>query len=65
MTLKVYGALLNLSLNFRLAIADHWATRNGEYVSAHMPDWKSPHAKNQQLARDLYAQSMDLVEKYL
>jgi hypothetical protein len=48
-----------------MAIGDHWANRNGEYVSAHMPDWKSPHAKNQQLARDLYAQSMDLVEKYL
>ena len=48
-----------------MAIADHWANRNGEYVSAHMPDWKSPHAKNQQLARDLYAQSMDLVKKYL
>jgi hypothetical protein len=48
-----------------MAIADHWANRNGEYVSAHMPDWKSPHAKNQQLARDLYDQSMDLVEKYL
>ena len=48
-----------------MAIADHWANRNGEYVSAHMPDWKSPHAKNQQLARDLYTQSMDLVEKYL
>jgi hypothetical protein len=28
-----------------MAIADHWANRNGEYVSAHMPDWKSPHAK--------------------
>ena len=48
-----------------MAIGDTWANRNGEYVSAHMPDWKSPHAKNQQLARDLYAQSMDLVEKYL
>ena len=49
----------------QMAIGDTWANRNGEYVSAHMPDWKSPHAKNQQLARDLYAQSMDLVEKYL
>ncbi|MDF2418961.1 SDR family NAD(P)-dependent oxidoreductase [Acinetobacter beijerinckii] len=48
-----------------MAIGDHWANRNGEYVSAHMPDWKSVHAKNQQLARDLYAQSMGLVEKYL
>ncbi|MFW1786626.1 dehydrogenase, partial [Acinetobacter nosocomialis] len=28
-------------------------------------DWKSSHAKNQQLARDLYQQSMDLVEKFL
>lgn len=49
----------------QMAIGNEWAKRNGEYVSAHMPDWKSPHAKNQQLARDLYAQSMDLVEKYL
>ncbi|MCU4378794.1 SDR family NAD(P)-dependent oxidoreductase [Acinetobacter haemolyticus] len=49
----------------QMAIGDSWANRNGEYVSAHMPDWKSPHAKNQQLARDLYAQSMDFVEKYL
>lgn len=48
-----------------MAIGDSWANRNGEYVSAHMPDWKSSHAKNQQLARDLYAQSMGLVEKYL
>lgn len=48
-----------------MAIADHWANRNGEYVSAHMPDWKSPHAKNQQLARELYDQSMDLVESFL
>ena len=48
-----------------MATGDEWAKRNGEYVSAHMPDWKSPHAKNQQLARDLYTQSMDLVEKYL
>ncbi|MDB0329409.1 short chain dehydrogenase, partial [Acinetobacter baumannii] len=30
-----------------------------------MPDWKSSHAKNQQLARDLYQQSMTLVEKFL
>jgi NAD(P)-dependent dehydrogenase (short-subunit alcohol dehydrogenase family) len=49
----------------QMATGDDWAKRNGEYVSAHMPDWKSPHAKNQQLARDLYTQSMNLVEKYL
>ena len=49
----------------QMATGDEWSNRNGEYVSAHMPDWKSPHAKNQQLARDLYAQSMDLVKKYL
>ena len=49
----------------QMATGDEWSKRNGEYVSAHMPDWKSPHAKNQQLARDLYTQSMDLVEKYL
>lgn len=48
-----------------MAIGDSWANRNGEYVSAHMPDWKSAHAKNKQLARDLYAQSIGLVEKYL
>ncbi len=49
----------------QMATGDEWSKRNGEYVSAHMPDWKSPHAKNQQLAHDLYAQSMDLVKKYL
>jgi hypothetical protein len=48
-----------------MAIADQWANRNGEYVSADMPDWKSSHAKNQQLARELYDQSMDLVENFL
>jgi NAD(P)-dependent dehydrogenase (short-subunit alcohol dehydrogenase family) len=48
-----------------MATGDAWQNRNGEYVSAHMPDWKSSHAKNQQLARDLYQQSIDLVEKFL
>ena len=48
-----------------MATGDSWANRNGEYVSAHMPDWKSSHAKNQQLAQDLYEESMNLVEKYL
>lgn len=48
-----------------MAIGDSWSNRNGEYVSAHMPDWKSSHAKNQQLAQDLYEESMNLVEKYL
>lgn len=48
-----------------MAIGDAWQNRNGEYVSAHMPDWRSSHAKNQQLARDLYQQSMDLVEKFI
>jgi NAD(P)-dependent dehydrogenase (short-subunit alcohol dehydrogenase family) len=49
----------------QMVTGDDWSNRNGEYVSAHMPDWKSPHAKNQQLARDLYAKSMDLVKKYI
>lgn len=49
----------------KMATADEWANRNGEYVSAHMPDWKSPHAKNQKLARDLYDQSLELVKNYL
>ena len=48
-----------------MAIGDDWANRNGEYVSAHMPNWKSSYAKDPQLARDLYAQSMTLVEKFL
>lgn len=48
-----------------MAIGEDWANRNGEYVSAHMPNWKSSYAKDQQLARDLYAQSMTLVEKFL
>ena len=49
----------------QMVTGDEWSNRNGEYVSAHMPDWKSPHAKNQQLARDLYAQSIDLVKNFL
>ena len=28
-----------------MATGDTWQNRNGEYVSAHMPDWKSSHAK--------------------
>ncbi|MFW1965285.1 short chain dehydrogenase, partial [Acinetobacter baumannii] len=48
-----------------MATGDTWQNRNGEYVIAHMPDCKSSHAKNQQLARDLYQQSMTLVEKFL
>ncbi len=49
----------------QMAISPEWENKNGQYVSAHMPDWQSPHAKNKQLAGDLYAQSMELIEQYL
>lgn len=65
MKLSLVPTSVPAKLITQMVTGDEWSNRNGEYVSAHMPDWKSPHAKNQQLARDLYAQSMDLVKKYL
>lgn len=48
-----------------MALSEQWAGKNGEYVSAHMPKWQSHHAKNQQLAEQLYTQSLELVRPYL
>lgn len=48
-----------------MALSGQWAGKNGEYVSAHMPNWQSRHAKNAQLAQQLYAQSLELVSGYL
>jgi NAD(P)-dependent dehydrogenase (short-subunit alcohol dehydrogenase family) len=49
----------------QMALSDQWASKNGEYVSAHMPKWQSHHAKNLQLADELYDQSLALISKYL
>lgn len=53
------------SLITEMALSEQWASKNGEYVSAHMPKWQSNHAKNAQLADQLYAQSLDLIKPYL
>ncbi|ENX32607.1 hypothetical protein F889_03390 [Acinetobacter colistiniresistens] len=65
MKLGLVATSVPANLITQMAIGDEWKNRNGEYVSAHMPVWKSSHAKNQQLARDLYQQSLALVEKFL
>ncbi len=49
----------------KMAVSEEWATRNGQYVSAHMPNWQSSSAKNSKLADQLYLQSMDMVREYL
>jgi len=49
----------------KMAISHEWATKNGQYVSAHMPSWQSHHAKNTQLGDQLYQQSLELVREYL
>lgn len=48
-----------------MAISVEWENKNGEYVSAHMPNWQSRHAKNKGLAERLYMQSMEMVSPYL
>lgn len=48
-----------------MAIGADWENRNGEYVSAHMPNWQSRHAKDSKLAEQLYVQSLELVQNYL
>lgn len=48
-----------------MALSQKWAGKNGEYVSAHMPNWQSRHAKNAQLAEQLYVLSLELVSSYL
>jgi len=49
----------------QMAVSEDWAGRNGQYVSAHMPNWQSGNAKNIKLADQLYLQSMDMVREYL
>lgn len=49
----------------KMALSGEWAGKNGEYVSAHMPSWQSRHARNEKLAEQLYAQSLELVKPYL
>lgn len=49
----------------KMAVSEEWATRNGQYVSAHMPNWQSSNAKNSKLADQLYQQSMDMIQEYL
>jgi NAD(P)-dependent dehydrogenase (short-subunit alcohol dehydrogenase family) len=49
----------------QMAVSPEWAGRNGEYVSAHMPNWQSSCARNVALADQLYQQSLKLVEAYL
>lgn len=48
-----------------MALSSEWADKNGQYVSAHMPDWQSKHAKNKKLADQLYDHSLELVKAYL
>lgn len=49
----------------QMALSAEWAGKNGEYVSAHMPNWRSKHAKNEALAEQLYDHSLHLVSNYL
>lgn len=49
----------------KMALSDEWAQKNGQYVSAHMPNWQSANAKNTQLADQLYQQSLAMVKAYL
>ncbi|MBC7750846.1 MAG: SDR family NAD(P)-dependent oxidoreductase [Candidatus Saccharibacteria bacterium] len=49
----------------KMALSDEWAQKNGQYVSAHMPNWQSANAKNTQLADQLYQQSLEMVKAYL
>ncbi len=48
-----------------MALSAEWAQRNGQYASVQMPNWQSAHAKNTQLADQLYQQSLDMVKAYL
>lgn len=49
----------------KIAFDATWNNRNGDYVSLQTPAIKSAKAKNMQLARDLYEQSLTLVQHYL
>lgn len=48
-----------------MAVGQEWATRTGQYVSAHMPNWQSRKAKNVKLADQFYQQTMTMVREYL
>lgn len=49
----------------KIAFDPAWAKRNGDYVSLQTPAFKSSKAKNQQLAQDLFEQSLAMVKDYL
>ncbi|GAC1375408.1 MAG: SDR family NAD(P)-dependent oxidoreductase [Aquirhabdus sp.] len=49
----------------KMAVSEEWAGRNGQYVSAHMPNWQSSKAKNTQLADEFYQQTLVMVRDYL
>lgn len=48
-----------------MALGTQWANRNGQYASAHLPNWQSKRAKDTQLADQLYTQSLQMVQAYL
>lgn len=49
----------------KIAFDPKWAKRNGDYASLQTPAFKSSKAKNKQLAKQLYDQSLELVRDYL
>ncbi|MEG0483116.1 MAG: SDR family NAD(P)-dependent oxidoreductase, partial [Acinetobacter sp.] len=49
----------------KIAFDSSWNNRNGDYVSLQTPAIKSAKAKDMQLARSLYEQSLALVQHYL
>ncbi|MCG9491560.1 SDR family NAD(P)-dependent oxidoreductase [Acinetobacter pittii] len=48
-----------------MALGAEWANRNGQYASAHLPNWQSNQANDPQLADQLYKQSLQMVQAYL
>lgn len=48
-----------------MAVSSAWEGRNGQYESAHMPNWQSRKAKDLKLRDGLYARSLKLVNDYL
>jgi len=49
----------------KIAFDPSWNNRNGDYVSLQTPAMRSAKAKDMQLARNLYEQSLALVQHYL
>lgn len=49
----------------KIAFDPTWSKRNGQYVSLQTPAFKSKPAKDQQLAKQLYETTYDLVKAYL